>query len=213
MMTVDGMAAPPTRGRVMRREARYYDLLVWLLTRGRERAFRDRLLDLARLAPGERVLDIGCGTGTLAIAARRRAGPAGAACGVDASPEMIARAARKARKAGLDVDFRVAVAEALPFPDAHFDVVLATLMLHHLPRATREQCVREMRRVLEPGGRALAVDFGKAAERHGLIGHLHRRHGGIDFGDLVGMLGDAGLRVAEQGRVGTLNLQFALATA
>src|SRR5713101_5074833 len=114
-----------------------YDLLVTLLTLGRERRFRERLLEPARLESGESVLDIGCGTGTLAIAAKRRVEPSGVVRGIDASPEMIARAQRKADKAGADIAFEIAPAQLLPFPDAQFDVVLSTVMLHHLPRSGR----------------------------------------------------------------------------
>ena len=94
------MTAPVTKGAVMRSSARFYDLMVWLLTFGRERAFRERLVELARVQLGESVLDVGCGTGSLAIAAKRRVGPTGIVHGIDASPEMIARATRKATKAG-----------------------------------------------------------------------------------------------------------------
>jgi ubiquinone/menaquinone biosynthesis C-methylase UbiE len=101
---MDGMPAPETKGRVMHSEARYHDLLAWLLTFGRERAFRERLVELARLRPGETVLDVGCGTGTLAIAAKRRVGTAGTVYGIDPSPEMVDRATRKAAKAGVEVE-------------------------------------------------------------------------------------------------------------
>src|SRR5688500_18686474 len=111
-----------TNGLVIEWAARY-DLLAWLLTRGRERAFRERLLELAELRAGEAVLDIGCGTGTLAIAAARHVGPAGTVHGIDASPPMIARAARKAARRGAAVVFEVAAAEKLPFPGGRFDVV------------------------------------------------------------------------------------------
>ena len=213
MTTTSDGAVPVTKGRVMRASARYYDLLVWLLTLGREGAFRERLLALARLQPGESVLDVGCGTGTLAIAAKRRVGPRGVVHGIDASPEMIARAARKARKAGIDVTFRTAIVEALPFPDRHFDVVLSTLMLHHLPRPAREQCAREMRRILKPGGRVLAVDFGApAGHRKGIIGHLHRR-GHLALDTVIELLSNSGLAVVESGQVGVRDLHFAVATA
>lgn len=140
-----------------------YDLLVWLLTLGRERKFRERLLRAARLESGESVLDVGCGTGTLAIAAKRFVGPTGSIYGIDASPAMIERARDKAKRAGAQVILEEGLAEALPFSDARFDVVLSTVMLHHLPRKLRQQGVGEMRRVLKPGGRLLAIDFGGAA--------------------------------------------------
>jgi ubiquinone/menaquinone biosynthesis C-methylase UbiE len=107
------MTAPRTKGLVIHSGARYYDLLAWILTLGRERAFRQRLVGLARLQPGDKVLDIGCGTGTLAIVAKRRVGPEGTVDGVDASPEMISRAKRKAGNAGLEVRFQTAIVEEL----------------------------------------------------------------------------------------------------
>ena len=203
-------SAPGTTGLVLHRAARY-DFTVWLMTLGRERALRERILDLARLERGEVGLDVGCGTGTLAVAAKRRVG-SGSVYGIDASPEMIARATRKAQKAGMDVVFRNALAESLPFPDAQFDAVLVTVMLHHLPRAARQQGTREMRRVLRPGGRLLAVDFGGAGGRHGLLSHFHR-HGHIDPRELAALLSDSGLIIVESGAVGIRDLQFVLATA
>src|SRR5262245_56295978 len=113
-----------TTGRVLHWAARY-DLLVWLLTHGRDRAFREQLVSLAGLAPGESVLDIGCGTGSLAIVAKREVGATGKVVGIDPSSEMIARAKAKSAKVGLDIEFKNAVAEALPFPDAQFDTVLS----------------------------------------------------------------------------------------
>src|SRR5262245_140720 len=161
-MKADNSKLPSgTTGLVMH-QAAFYDLMVWLMTLGRERAFRDKILSLAGLEPGESVLDVGCGTGSLAIAARRHVGSGGTVIGIDASPEMLARAERKAGKAGAEVVFKQAAAQALPFPDAQFDAVLSTVMFHHLPRKAREQCAQEMRRVLKPGGRVLVVDFAGA---------------------------------------------------
>jgi len=193
--------------------ARYYDVLAWVLLGRREDAFREKLLDLARLKPGESVLDVGCGTGTLAIAAKRRVGPAGAVFGIDASPEMIARATTKVRKAGLDITFRNESVEALPFPDAQFDVLLSTLMLHHLPRKLREQGAREMRRVLKPGGRVLAVDFAGTEQQRGLLAHVHRRHGHVKPSEVIALLDAAGLKVVDSGAVGIKDLHFAVGTA
>src|SRR5688572_10834402 len=122
MTTTDGATAIATKGLVIRRaQARWYDALAAVLTLGRDRQLRERLAELARLAPGEHVLDVGCGTGSLAVAAKRAVGAAGGVTGVDASPEMIELATRKAERSGLDVAFRAAAAERLPFADATFD--------------------------------------------------------------------------------------------
>jgi ubiquinone/menaquinone biosynthesis C-methylase UbiE len=190
-----------------------YDLLVWLLTFGRERSFREKILAPAGLQVGEAVLDVGCGTGTLAMLARRKVGPAGIVRAMDASPEMIVRARTKAARAGLDVDFQEGIAQKIPFPDAQFDVVLSTLMLHHLPRSGRQKCFQEIRRVLKPRGRMLAVDFIKPVEvKRKWLDHFHRRHGHINFDEIVPMLRAAGLMAAGQGAIGMHDLHFILAT-
>ena len=205
------MQSVETKGSVIHSAARY-DLLIWLLTLGREGRLRERQLSLAGLRPGESVLDVGCGTGGLAIAASRKVGSAGSVQGVDPSAAMIARAQRKARRAAADVQFRTGVAEALPYGDATFDVVLSSLMLHHLPKETRRAGVREVGRVLKPGGRFLAIDFGRPSSehKHGLIGRLHR-HGGVNARNLIELVSDAGLEVVDSGPTGTWDLQFVLA--
>ncbi len=148
--------------------ARFYDLGTSLMG-GRVRALHRRMIEQAAIAPGERVLDVGCGPGRLTLAAARAAG-SGETLGIDPSPEMIALARNKAARGGSAATFRVAGIEAIPVPDDHFDVVLASLMLHHLPADLQRRGLAEVFRVLAPGGRFLALDF-SATPGHG-IGHL-----------------------------------------
>jgi ubiquinone/menaquinone biosynthesis C-methylase UbiE len=125
---------------------------------------------------------------------------------------MTARAGKKAKKAGLEVDFRNALVESLPFPSGQFDVVLSTLMLHHLPGKLRNQCACEVRRVLKPGGRALAVDFGTSPGERGIVAHF-RRHGHIDLAEMSAIFTEAGLDIAQSGPVGIGDMDYVLATA
>lgn len=191
--------------------AELYDFLAFLFTRGRERHLRERMIRLAGLAHGDAVLDVGCGTGTLAIAAKQKVGSAGAVFGIDASPAMVAKATKKSARAGVDVAYTNACVEAIPFPDGRFDAVLSTMMLHHLPRQIRRQCAAEIRRVLRPRGRLLIVDFGRPQQRRGILAHFHR-HGHIDFADVTRMLTNTGFTVTEEGPVGFGSLRFVLAS-
>ncbi|MBW8743759.1 MAG: class I SAM-dependent methyltransferase [Sphingomonas sp.] len=191
----------------------WYDLTVWLFTLGRERAFRAGMLEPAHLRIGEAVLDVGCGTGSLAIMAKEQVGPSGEVYGSDASPEMIVRAQAKAHKAGADVRFAVAPAQALSFADSRFDVVLSTMMFHHLPHMSREQLGQEMRRVLKPGGRVLAVDFAMGRKRKGLVGRIHSSHGSTSPADIEAPLSVAGLKVIASAPIGMKDLYHVLAQA
>jgi len=190
-----------------------YDFTVWLAFLGKEHLFREKVLNLGRVESGESVLDVGCGTGTLAIAAKKRVGVGGSVHGLDASMEMLAKAKKKAGKADVEVSFKSGVAEALPFLDAQFDVVLSTVMLHHLPQKARLQCATEIRRVLKPDGRVLVVDFeGFSDQKRSILSHFHRPHGHVRAQDIVALLVEAGLKTIESGPVGIRDLQFVLAT-
>jgi ubiquinone/menaquinone biosynthesis C-methylase UbiE len=147
-------AAPETQGVVIH-WAKPYDLLTDHILRPSEGS----ILTLAQVKAGDRVLDVGCGSGRLTLAAQKWAGPTGSVQGIDASPEMIAVAQKNAARAHLDAKFDVGLVEAIPFPDATFDVVLNRLMLHHLPGDLKQRGLAEMRRVLKPGGVCLVVDF------------------------------------------------------
>lgn len=140
---------------------RLYDPVVRLTTR--ERTFKQRLLDEAAIAPGERVLDLGCGTGTLAVWAKRQQ-PDADVTGVDADSEMLAPARRKAADAGVEIQLDEGLVDALPYPDGSFDKVLSSLLFHHLPRATKERAAQEIDRALKPGGELHVADFGRAPD-------------------------------------------------
>jgi ubiquinone/menaquinone biosynthesis C-methylase UbiE len=118
---------------------------------------REALLSAAALAPGERVLDVACGTGLVTLPTARAVGPGGRVVGVDLSDRMVDAARALAAAHGVaNASFERMDAERLALPDAGFDVVLCALGLMYLPAP--EQALREMRRVLRPGGRmAIAV--------------------------------------------------------
>jgi len=126
----------------------------------RDRAIKRQVLERAAIASGEQVLDIGCGTGTLAIAAARTA-PGVRVTGLDADPSILARAQKKAVDAGLQIDFDQGMSTALPYADASFDLVLSTLFFHHLPDDAKRQTTAELVRVLRPGGRLVVGDLGQ----------------------------------------------------
>lgn len=150
--------APATEGKLIR-WAGQYDLFVQIMTRGRETALRENMIAMAGVTAGTAVLDVGCGTGSLTRQAKIAAGSSGRVCGIDAAPEMIEVARSKAAQKRLDVEFQVGVIEALPFLDATFDLILSSLMFHHLPGDLKRRGLIEMRRVLKPGGRIAIFDL------------------------------------------------------
>lgn len=144
---------------------RFYDPFVRRFMR--EEAFRDRLVERARLAPGQRFLDVGCGTGTLAVLVKQRH-PGVEVHAVDGDPEVLDLARAKADRAGADVRFDRALAGRLPYEDGSFDRVATSLVFHHLLTEDKRQAAREILRVLRPGGALLLADFGpprRAPER------------------------------------------------
>lgn len=146
-----------TEGVTLGSIANFYDLGCGLIGLGDR--FRARTVSVAGVKKGDRVLDVGCGTGTLTCFAKIEAGDEGYVCGIDAAPEMIEVARKKALREGIEIDFRSGVIEALPFEDPSFDVALSSLMLHHLPEDLKLRGLKEVFRVLKPGGTVLIVDF------------------------------------------------------
>jgi ubiquinone/menaquinone biosynthesis C-methylase UbiE len=204
-----GKVAPHTEGRTVR-WARLYDFGTTLLSFGRLSALHRKVVELARIASGERVLDVGCGPGRLAIVAATAGGQAGQTCGVDPAPEMVELARRNRARAGVRVQFDVGVIEAFPYSDDHFDVVLSSLMFHHLPDELKRRGMTEVRRVLRPGGRLVAVDF--AAPPGEGIGHilcvLGLRKGSDHAERLREMLRGAEFEGVEMGATGLRALAF-----
>ena len=146
-----------------------YDPLVKLI--GGDKA-REALLEQAALRGGLRVLDIGCGTGTLAVRLKRLYAGA-TVVGLDPDPKALARARRKAQRAGVNIRFEQGYADELPYEEASFDRVLSSFMLHHLPREVKEGTLREARRVLKPGGSLHLLDFAGPEDGHrGFLAHL-----------------------------------------
>jgi SAM-dependent methyltransferase len=157
-----------------------YDPLTRLLGR---RVLDRRLIAQSGIGPADRVLEIGCGTGTVALLAKRSR-PGADITGLDPDPRALGVAARKARRRKLDVHWDRGFAQSLPYRDGTFDRVLSSLMLHHVGEEDdRLTALREARRVLVPGGRLHLLDFGGAADEHGGHGghgrrrtHNDRRH-------------------------------------
>lgn len=191
---------------------RTYDLLLRIMTRGREKHYRKNLLDLADIAPGHSVLDIGCGTGTQAIAIHRQVQPGGSVIGVDISKKMLVAASRKARRAGADIVFRWADATRLPFEDGGFDVVTATTVLHMVPLDQRCLCVSEAARVLKHNGHLLLIDYAGKPEQRRHWTARHGRHGAFDLYSLRETLAEAGLSEVDSRPLNWLSLHFLRAT-
>ncbi|MBN2085742.1 MAG: class I SAM-dependent methyltransferase [Anaerolineales bacterium] len=139
-----------------------YDRLFGAFIGKAHEAFRGRVLELAAPKNGERVLDAGCGTGLTALRIAQRY-PGCAMYGVDISPKMIPAARKSAEGGGLAVAFRVGSITALPYPDAFFNVVITSILFHHLDLEEKRRAVGEVARVLAPGGRYISAEFGPRA--------------------------------------------------
>ncbi|MFL5895736.1 MAG: class I SAM-dependent methyltransferase [Thermoleophilaceae bacterium] len=157
----------PTRSRqfipALRYDAltRLYDPVVAVTSR--ERGFKRRLLEHAKVKNGEAVLDLACGTGTLAIQVKELKPKADVAA-IDADRAILVRAREKAKAAGTRIDFDRGLSTELPYYDASFDVVLSTLFFHHLTDEAKADTAEEVRRILKPGGRLLVADWGRAQD-------------------------------------------------
>jgi ubiquinone/menaquinone biosynthesis C-methylase UbiE len=183
----------------------YDPLQRWVM---REDQFKRHLIRQAQIEPGHRVLDLGCGTGTLTILIKQTH-PQSDVVGLDGDPTILAIARAKATKAGVDIAFDHGMAFQMPYPDHSFDRVLSSLVLHHLTTENKQRALREVFRVLRPGGEVHVVDFGKPHTVWArIISRIMRRFeqvGDNIKGVLPTMFRQAGLdRVAETARYATL---------
>ncbi len=155
-------SGPETAGLTLHR-ASQYDIHTSLMGLGVNGSNSRMVVEMAKIQPGDKVLDVGCGSGNLTLTAKRYTGAAGSAYGIDASPEMIDVARKKAQSSGLAATFELGLIEKLPYPDATFDIVISRLVIHHLPGDLKRRGFAEIFRVLKPGGRLFLVDFNPPA--------------------------------------------------
>jgi ubiquinone/menaquinone biosynthesis C-methylase UbiE len=170
-------------------------------------AARRTLLDQAAVQPGHRVLDIGCGTGSLVVLIKRFH-PDADLVGLDPDPKALSRARHKAERASVSIQFDQGFADELPYADASMDRVFSSLMFHHLERKDKEGMLREVRRVLKPGGFLSLLDFG--GQESGSAGFLarllhsnHRLKENAE-GEILALMRRAGLADAKKVRQGSM---------
>jgi len=136
-----------------------YDAVVRVTTR--ERVFKAALVAQANIGAGQRLLDLACGTGTLAILIKKTC-PDAEVVAVDGDVKILDIAQSKARRAGAVIQFDHGLSHELPYPDGHFDCVTSSLFFHHLSWADKQRTARELHRVIRPGGQLHIADWGRA---------------------------------------------------
>lgn len=190
-------SGPETLGVRVDGRVKLVDFLENCLSFGQRREILAATLAAAGVGPGDRILDVGCGTGELAVEAAKIVSAfspsiEGYAMGVDATPGMIDLAQQRARQAGIPVVFEVAAAESLPLGNGIVEAVTSSFFFHHLPSQVKRQALQEMWRVLAPGGRLVITDYGRPQNLLGLIASFPMRFNFHEYvrGQLKGELED-----------------------
>ena len=137
---------------------KYYDVVVSLTTR--EKTFKKRLIEYAHLKNNNRILDIGSGTGTLAILIKG-SNPNTNVTGLDGDSGIIKIAKNKSKKKKLEILFKQGLSYDLPFQDRQFDHCFSSLFFHHLTTSNKQKTFNESYRVLKKGGQLHIADWGK----------------------------------------------------
>jgi ubiquinone/menaquinone biosynthesis C-methylase UbiE len=179
-----------------------YDSYMKRATFGREAKLRQVTIGLAGVKPGDTVLEVGCGTGTLTLAAKKAAGPTGKAYGIDIISGMIEASRRKATEAGEEITFQEGSIADIPYEKNTFDVVLCSFMIFHMSEETRRKGITEVLRVLKPGGCWLILDLDlptqpiQRAIAEGVLGFSANE----DLRGLIPLLESAGFSGVEYGK-------------
>jgi ubiquinone/menaquinone biosynthesis C-methylase UbiE len=179
-----------------------YDSYMKKMTFGREHLLREETVRLAQVAPGNSILEVGCGTGTLTLAAKRQAGSSGKVCGIDIIPGMIEASRQKADQAKENISFQVGSIDNIPFPENQFDIVLCSFMIFHMSETTMRKGITEIHRVLKPQGTWLVLDLAlppQCIQRY----IAQKLFGGMlqhDLHELLPLMGAAGFSNIEIGQ-------------
>jgi ubiquinone/menaquinone biosynthesis C-methylase UbiE len=204
-------SGPETTGAIIHWTSQY-DIFAGLMGLGVNGANSRMIVEMAKIKPGDKVLDVGCGTGDLTLTAKKYAGASGSAYGIDASPQGIDLARKKAKRSGSAAVFEVGLIEKIAYPDATFDVVISRLVIHHLPDDLKRQGFKEIFRVLKPGGLVFLADFKPptnpilAHVASALVGHRMMMQSNVS--SIPPMLMEAGFIVVASGPTRSALLAF-----
>ncbi len=175
----------------------------------RESTIKPRLVEQMKIKKGYRILDLGCGTATLTIMIKK-AQPEAEVIGLDIDPKILAFARLKVEREGFDITFELSTATELPYPDEYFDRVVSSMVFHHLNRENKVRTLKEIFRILRPGGEMHIADFGKPHNAFMYLISLFARHFEETSDNIKGLLPemfrDAGFAdVEETARYMTVN--------